>query len=138
MAQTFLVELPIDVVRDIPEDLVKGGWDLLPLLQGKNLDITAAFWQYFGQYEGWQLVLATPLVPKEGGNKVILAVLRILVENMSNQHMTQLKSSYILVQSPVSTIVQDAKRKYGKVPFDRQVARRKSLGDDEAYVYLLQ
>ena len=138
MAQKILVEFPVNIVRDIPERLIDGGWDLLPLLQEASLNITAAFWQYLGPDEEWMLILTTPLVQTEGQGKIINRVARVMVDDMTNQHHTPLRLSYILVQSPVSTLVQNARRKYGKVPSDKRIVRRTSLSDDEAYVYLLQ
>src|SRR2546425_4358232 len=77
MGGTILVRLPIDEGRK-----------LVDALEDSGIPLKAAFWLYFDEADVWRLVVASPLVDKEGPLRVyerIQEVLKKLAETIPIQ-----------------------------------------------------
>ena len=54
------------VTESLTDSMMKAGAKLIERLDGKNSEVKSAFWLYFSEEKTWKLIVASPLVDKEG------------------------------------------------------------------------
>jgi hypothetical protein len=113
------------------------GWKLLEKLQENGFPMEAAFWMFLPDAEVWRLFIATPLVKTEGSNAGYYR-LQGLINTLDVEIAEQFSVSNISLVAPDSDIVKEVTRRYGKIPFDRNVIRRFSLAYGEPYIYFIK
>ena len=129
-----------EILVGLPKEAREAGWELLPRLDEAGLQIQAAFWEFDEEIRRWRLVLSTPRVPNDGARTVILEIYKVL-DALNAEARSRgedgfiLESSDLLVQSPETLKVKEAKRRYGSVPSERRAVRRIDLGWNDSYVY---
>ena len=81
----------------------EGGKRLLEALDRKGLAIRSAFWFYFPEPEEWRLVLATPIVKKEGPLKTYSLIQSVL---QGLDPPPDILFRHITVMSPDDTLIE--------------------------------
>jgi hypothetical protein len=54
------------VTESLADSMMKAGAKLIERLDAKNSEVKSAFWLYFSEEKTWKLIVASPLVDKEG------------------------------------------------------------------------
>ena len=54
------------VTESLTDSMMKTGAKLIERLDAKNSEVKSAFWLYFSEEKTWKLMVASPLVDKEG------------------------------------------------------------------------
>jgi hypothetical protein len=81
----------------------EGGKRLLKALDEAELDICSAFWFYFPEPDEWRLVLATPIVRKEGPLRAYTLIQSVL---QKLDPAPDILFRHITVMSPDSALIE--------------------------------
>jgi hypothetical protein len=57
------------VTESLTDSMIKAGAKLIERLDANNSEVKSAFWLYFSEEKIWKLIVASPLVDKEGPRK---------------------------------------------------------------------
>jgi hypothetical protein len=129
------------MVKESLVDFLEGaGKRLLADLDAQNMGITAAFWMYQEEAQEWRLILATPLIEKDGPISAYLKVREIIEAGAEGARENErLFLRDVALISPNSNLFKEMYRVYGTITDGpRHPIRRTTVETNEPIIYRLQ
>jgi hypothetical protein len=131
MAEEVVVKEPLSTQR------IVAGKKLVELLDGNDFEVVAAFWLFSAQSNNWRLMIASPLVERDGPQSVYRRIHTMV--SMIPDEFPWLNLGNITVLSPEDNLVQLLRKAvhtdkgfYG-IQFSR--SRINDVFIDDAYIY---
>ncbi len=123
MAQTTLVE----PAAGLDYSLRVSGRNILNRLDGMNVPVQAALWQFDDEGGSWRLRIVTPLTDSKGP-LYVYHLLQDILGRMTAEEREELELTDISVVSPQSLQIRELLRQYGTVETEDTRRVRRSEG----------